>query len=94
MSNKISDTILTAGSGTGVFLGVSLTDIYSFLGIILTVINICILVYTIGRNVYYRIKDGKFTNEEKAETAKEILQLKETIDELNKQIENENKEVK
>lgn len=92
--NKANDIMLTAGSSTGIFFGISIIDVYYLLGIIVTAINLVILCITIINNIRKRMSDGEYTNEERAETAKEILQLKETINELNKQIENKNKEDK
>lgn len=92
--NKATDIMLTAGSGTGIFFGISIIEVYYLLGIIVTAINLVVLCITIINNIRKRMSDGEYTNEERAETAKEILQLKETIDELNKQIENKSKEDK
>lgn len=79
MANKglfLSDVTASAG------LGVGLANIYNILGIILVVINIGILIFNFVCRMRDRMKDGKFTNEEKAETAKEILELTEKIKEL------------
>ena len=72
----LSDVTASAG------LGVGLANIYNILGIILVVLNIGILVFNLICRMRDRMKDGKFTNEEKAETAKEILELTEKIKEL------------
>lgn len=79
MANKgliLSDVTASAG------LGLGLANIYNILGIILIVINIGILIFNFVCRMRDRMKDGKFTNEEKAETAKEILELTEKIKEL------------
>lgn len=79
MANKglfLSDVTASAG------LGVGLANIYNILGIILVVINIGILIFNFVCRMRDRMKDGKLTNEEKAETAKEILELTEKIKEL------------
>lgn len=79
MANKglfLSDVTASAG------LGVGLANIYNILGIILIIINIGILIFNFVCRMRDRMKDGKFTNEEKAETAKEILELTEKIKEL------------
>lgn len=72
----LSDVTASAG------LGLGLANIYNILGIILIVINIGILIFNFVCRMRDRMKDGKFTNEEKAETAKEILELTEKIKEL------------
>lgn len=72
----LSDVTASAG------LGVGLANIYNILGIILVVLNIGILMFNFICRMRDRMKDGKFTNEEKAETAKEILELTEKIKEL------------
>lgn len=79
MTNKglfLSDVTASAG------LGVGLANIYTVLGIILVVLNIGILVFNFICRMKDRLKDGKLTNEEKAETAREILELTEKIKEL------------
>ena len=72
----LSDVTASAG------LGVGLANIYNVLGIILVVINIGILIFNFVCRMRDRMKDGKFTNEEKADTAREILELTEKIKEL------------
>lgn len=82
----LSDVTASAG------LGVGLANIYNILGIILVVLNIGILLFNFICRMMGRAKDGKFTNEEKAETAKEILELTEKIKELQDALDNkENK---
>lgn len=79
MANKgliLSDVTASAG------LGVGLANIYNILGIILIVINIGILIFNFICRMRDRMKDGKLTNEEKADTAREILELTEKIKEL------------
>lgn len=79
MANKgliLSDVTASAG------LGVGLANIYNILGIVLIVINIGILIFNFVCRMRDRMKDGKFTNEEKADTAREILELTEKIKEL------------
>lgn len=74
----------TAGGG----LAIGLSQIYTILGIVLTVISIVVLIVNFTLSMRERLKDGKFTNEEKAETAKEILELKDTIEKLQKELDN------
>lgn len=83
MANKgliLSDVTASAG------LGVGLANIYNILGIVLIVLNIGILIFNLICRMKYRLKDGKFTNEEKADTAREILELTEKIKELQKEL--------
>lgn len=72
----LSDVTASAG------LGLGLANIYNILGIILVVLNIGILLFNFICRMRNRMNDGKLTNEEKAETAKEILELTEKIKEL------------
>ena len=82
----LSDVTASAG------LGLVLANIYNILGIILVVLNIGILLFNFICRMRDRMKDGQFTNEEKAETAKEILELTEKIKELQDALDNkENK---
>lgn len=82
----LSDVTASAG------LGVGLANIYNILGIILVVLNIGILMFNFICRMRDRMKDGKFTNEEKAETAKEILELTEEIKKLKDELDSkENK---
>ena len=76
----LSDTTAAAGVGVG------LANLYTILGIILIVLNIGILIINLILRIRDRLKDGKFTNEEKAETAKEILELTEEIERLQKEL--------
>ncbi len=85
MKNKL--TILSDASASGgLIFGLTLTQWYTLLGIILTVLSIIVLIINFIIRIYDRLKDGKFTNEEKAETAKEIVELKETINKLQKEL--------
>lgn len=72
----LSDVTASAG------LGLGLANIYNILGIILVILNIGILLFNFVCRMRDRMKDGKFTNEEKADTAREILELTEKIKEL------------
>ena len=63
-------------------VSIPLIEIQAVLGIILTVINILVFVVRIILNIKKRLNDGQFTNEERAETAREILELTEQIAEL------------
>lgn len=81
----LSDVTASAG------LGLGLANIYNILGIILVILNIGILLFNFICRMRDRMKDGKFTNEEKAETAKEILELTEKIKELQEELDNKEK---
>lgn len=78
----LSDVTASAG------LGVGLANVYNILGIILIVVNLGILIFNFVCRMRDRMKDGKFTNEERADAAREMLELAEEIkrlqDELNK----------
>ena len=76
----LSDTTAAAGVGVG------LANVYTILGIILIVLNIGILLINLFLRIRDRLKDGKFTNEEKAETAKEILNLTEEVKKLQEEL--------
>ena len=83
MANKgllLSDVTASAG------LGIGLANIYNILGIILIIINIGILIFNFVCRMKDRLKDGKLTNEEKAEAAKEILELTEKVKELQEEL--------
>ena len=81
----LSDVTASAG------LGLGLANIYNILGIILVVLNIGILLFNFICRMRDRMKDGQLTNEEKAETAKEILELTEKIKELQEALDNKEK---
>ena len=76
----LSDVTASAG------LGLGLANIYNILGIILVVLNIGILLFNFICRMRDRMKDGEFTNEEKAETAREILELTEKIKKLQEEL--------
>lgn len=82
----LSDVTATAG------LGLGLANIYNILGIILVILNIGILIFNFVCRMKDRMKDGILTNEEKADAAKEILELTKKIKELQDALNNkENK---
>lgn len=84
-------TILSdAGAGGGLVIGLS--NIYNILGIVLTALSIIVLLVNLFIRLHDRLKDKKFTNEEKAETAKEILDLTEEIKRLQDELNKVNKE--
>lgn len=83
-------TVSDAGAAGGLALG--LTNIYNLLGIILIIVNLGILIFNFVCRMRDRLKDGKLTNEEKAESAKEILELTEEIKRLKDELDSkENK---
>lgn len=84
----LSDT----SAGGGLIIGLS--NIYTILGIVLTALSIIVLLINLFIRLHDRLKDGKFTNEEKAETAKEILDLTEEIKRLQDELNKQNKENK
>lgn len=89
MSEKglfLSDVTASAG------LGLGLANIYNILGIILIIINIGILIFNFVCRMRDRMKDGKLTNEERADTAKEMLELAEEIKRLQNELNKVNKE--
>lgn len=85
MKNKLIILSDASASG-GLIFGLTLTQIYTILGIILTIASILVLIINFILRMYDRLKDGKLDNNEKAETAKEILELKEEIDRLQKEL--------
>ena len=76
----LSDTTAAAGVGVG------LANVYTILGIILIVLNIGILLINLFLRIRDRLKDGKLTNEEKAETANEVLKLTEEVKKLQEEL--------
>lgn len=89
---KVMLTVSDAGAAGGLALGLS--NIYNILGIVLIVVNLGILIFNFVCRMRDRMKDGKFTNEEKADTAKEILELTEEIKRLQDELNKVNKENK
>lgn len=81
---KFMLTLSDTGAAGGLALGLS--NVYTALGIILIIVNLGILIFNFVCRMRDRMKDGKFTNEEKAETAKEILELTEKIKELQEEL--------
>lgn len=91
----MSNTMLTVSdvtAGTGVAVG--LANIYNILGIILVIVNLGILVFNFICRMRDRLKDGKFTNEERADAAREMLELAEEIQRLKEELDKVNKENK
>lgn len=81
-----------AGAAGGLALG--LTNIYNLLGIILIIVNLGILIFNFICRMKDRLKDGKFTNEERADAAREMLELAEEIKRLQEELDKVNKENK
>lgn len=86
MSTKLY--ILSDATASG-GLVIGLSNIYTILGIILTALSIIVLLINLFMRLHDRMKDGKLTNEEKADTAKEILELTNKIKELQEALEKE-----
>ena len=78
----VSDT--TAAGG----LAIGLTNIYTILGIVLTIISIIVLIINFSLRMIYRLKDKNFTEEERKAANNEISELTEKVqylqNELNK----------
>ncbi len=86
-------TVLSdAGAAGGLALGLS--NIYDILGIILIIVNLGILIFNFVCRMRDRMKDGKFTNEERADAAREMLELAEKIKELQDELNKVSKENK
>lgn len=83
-------TLSDAGAAGGLALGLS--NIYNILGIILIVVNLGILIFNFVCRMRDRMKDGKFTNEERADAAREMLELAEEIKRLQDELNKVNKE--
>ena len=79
-----------AGAAGGLALGLS--NIYNILGIILIVVNLGILIINFVCRMIDKAKDGKFTNEERADAAREMLELAEEIKRLQDELNKVNKE--
>ena len=79
-----------AGAAGGLALGLS--NIYNILGIILIIVNLGILIFNFVCRMRDRMKDGKFTNEERADAAREMLELAEEIKRLQDELNKVNKE--
>lgn len=84
----LSDVTASAG------LGVGLANIYNILGIVLIIVNLGILIFNFVCRMRDRMKDGKFTNEERADAAREMLELAEEIKRLQEELDKVNKENK
>lgn len=85
-------SVSDAGAAGGLALG--LTNVYTLLGIILIVVNLGILIFNFICRMRDRLKDGKFTNEERADAAREMLELAEEIKRLQEELDKVNKENK
>lgn len=83
MSKGLILSDVTASAG----LGLGLANIYNILGIILVIINIGILIFNFVCRMRDRMKDGKLTNEERADAAREMLELAEEIQRLKEELE-------
>ena len=79
-------------NGVALTVSIPLIEIQAVLGIILTVINILVFIIRVILNIKKRLSDGQFTNEEKAETAKEILELTTQIAELQARLQDATKD--
>lgn len=79
-----------AGAAGGLALGLS--NIYNILGIILIIVNLGILIFNFVCRTIDQAKDGKFTNEERADAAREMLELAEEIKRLQDELNKVNKE--
>lgn len=84
----LSDVTASAG------LGLGLANLYNILGIILIIVNLCILIFNFVCRMKDRLKDNKFTNEERADAAREMLELAEEIKRLQDELNKVNKENK
>lgn len=84
----LSDVTASAG------LGLGLANLYNILGIILIIVNLGILIFNFICRMRDRLKDNKFTNEERADAAREMLELAEEIKRLQDELNKVNKENK
>ena len=76
----VSDT--TAAGG----LAIGLTNIYTILGIVLTIISIIVLIINFSLRMIDRLKDKNFTEEERKAANNEISELTEKVQYLQNEI--------
>ena len=68
------------GAASGLALGLS--NVYNILGIILIVVNLGILIFNFVCRMVDRLKDGRLSDQEKADSKAELEALQEQIQEL------------
>ena len=68
------------GAASGLALGLS--NVYNILGIILIVVNLGILIFNFVCRTIDRLKDGRLSDQEKADSKAELEALQEQIQEL------------
>ena len=73
------------GAASGLALGLS--NVYNILGIILIVVNLGILIFNFVCRMVDRLKDGRLSDQEKADSKAELEALQEQIQSLSNTLE-------
>ena len=73
------------GAASGLALGLS--NVYNILGIILIVVNLGILIFNFVCRMIDRLKDGRLSDQEKADSKAELEALQEQIQSLSNTLE-------
>ena len=73
------------GAASGLALGLS--NVYNILGIILIIVNLGILIFNFVCRMIDRLKDGRLSDQEKADSKAELEALQEQIQSLSNTLE-------
>lgn len=84
MNKTYNSNIILSAAGTAI--GIDLMQVQHILGLIITIINLVVLVFTIACKAYKYFKnDGKIDIDEAKDLLNDVTEIKKEIDSVNKE---------
>lgn len=84
MNNNYNSNIILSAAGTA--LGIDIMQVQNILGLIITIINLLVLIFTLGCKLYRYIKnDGKIDIDEAKDLLNDVTEIKKEIDSIEKE---------
>ncbi len=83
MNKTYNSNIILSAAGTA--LGIDIMQVQNILGLIITIINLVVLIFTLGCKIYRYIKnDGKIDIDEAKDLFNDVTEIKKEIDSVEK----------
>ena len=84
MNKTYNSNIILSAAGTA--LGIDIMQVQNILGLIITIINLVVLILTLGCKIYRYLKnDGKIDIDEAKDLLNDVTEIKKEIESVNKE---------
>ena len=84
MNKTYNSNVILSAAGTAI--GIDLMQVQQILGLIITIINLLVLIFTLGCKIYKYLKnDGKIDIDEAKDLLNDVTEIKKEIDSVEKE---------